>query len=184
MTDWAGTATPPSSATTASYVSIAELEAYIGADPRAAAIALKAADNATQLWYCQRATRIIDAISFKGQTYYDIGDGYNKQERQFPRWIDGVAHDETDTGDGAEVPQAVKDACCEEAIALYSHYSSSDEQERMALQAQGVKAYSLGGGYSETFGLSGSAKHKGLHSKEAYDLLKGYISGSVDLVVS
>jgi hypothetical protein len=184
MSDWAGTATPPSSSATASYVSIAELEAYIGSDPRAAAIALKAAADATQLWYCQRATRIIDAIPFKGQTYYDIGDGDNEQERQFPRWIDGVAHDETDTGDGAEVPQAVKDACCEEAIALYSHYSSTDEQERLNLQAQGVKAYSLGGGYSETFGLSGSAKQKGLNSKEAYDLLRGYISGSVELVVS
>ena len=52
------------------------------------------------------------------------------------------------------------------------------------LQAQGVKAYSLGGGYSETFGLSGSAKQKGLHSKEAYDLLRGYISGAAELVVS
>ena len=67
MTDWAGTATPPSSSATASYVSIAELEAYIGADPRTAAIALKAAADATQLWYCQRATRIIDAIPSKAR---------------------------------------------------------------------------------------------------------------------
>ena len=157
------------------------LEAYIGADPRAEAVALKAAAAATQEWYCQRATKIIDSIPFKGQTYYDIGTDTGEQERQFPRWIDGIVHDETDTGDGAEVPQAVIDACCEEAIALYAHYADSDGLARSSMQQQGVKAYSLGGGYSETFGPAGSDKHHGLRSQEAYDLLVGYIAGAVEL---
>jgi len=37
----------------------AELEALIGADPRAAAVALKALAAAAQEWYCQEATRRI-----------------------------------------------------------------------------------------------------------------------------
>lgn len=40
----------------------AELETLIGTDPRAAAIALKAAAAATQAWYCQEATRRIAEI--------------------------------------------------------------------------------------------------------------------------
>jgi hypothetical protein len=170
---------------TDSYViSDTVLEAYIGADPRAAAVALKALAAESQAWYCQKATRIIDSLPFKGQTYYDIGTGTEHQERQFPRWIDGTAYNETSTGDGAEVPQDIIDACCEEAIALYAHYADTDHQERLDLQAQGVKSYSLGGGYSETFGLSGNVKQKGLLSREGYGLLKGYISGAVELTFS
>lgn len=157
------------------------LEAYIGADPRAAAIALKALAAASQEWYCQRATKAIDALSFKGQTYYDIGTGENEQERQFPRWIDGQAYAETDSGDGAEVPQEVIDACCEEAIALYAFYSDSDRTDRKTMKDDGVQNYNLGGVYSEALGKSHLDKH-GLMSSEARRLLSGYLSGSVEMV--
>jgi len=57
---------------TDSYIETdAELEALIGADPRASAIALKALAAASQEWYCQEATRRIDSLPLRG-TKYDI----------------------------------------------------------------------------------------------------------------
>lgn len=158
-----------------------EFETYLTGDPRAAAIALLAASSSVQAWYLKRATKIIDGLPFKGQTYYDIGTGENEQERQFPRWIDGQAYVETDSGDGAEVPQEVIDACCEEAIALYAFYSDSDRTDRKTMKDDGVQNYNLGGVYSEALGASHFDKH-GLMSSEARRLLSGYLSGSVEMV--
>ena len=158
----------------------AVLEAYIGADPRAAAIALKALAAANQEWYCQRATKIIDGLSLKGRTYYDIGEGTDEQQRQFPRWIDHVAHDYDDENGVAQVPQAVIDACCEEAIALYAFYADSDRTDRKTMAEDGVQNYNLGGVYSETLGKSHAVKHS-LMSSEAKRLLAGYIAGAVEM---
>ena len=156
----------------------AELETLIGSDPRTAAVALKAASADTQKWYCQAATKAINRLPLRGRKYARDGT----QDLQFPREYmtpDGWFPDNDEEGTVA-VPQAVIDACLEEAIALYAHYSSSDAQSRADLQDQGVKAYSLGGGYSETFGPSG-AKH-GLKSSTAYDLLARYILRSAPIV--
>lgn len=153
------------------------LEAYIGADPKVEAVALKAAVAATQEWYCRRATKIIDALPLRGIKYLTDGT----QARQFPRqYREGYDMNEI-TGE-AEVPQAVIDACCEEAIALYAHYADSDGLARSSLQKQGVKTYSLGGGYSETFGPSNDDKHYGLRSQEAYDLIAKHIARSIPIV--
>ena len=64
---------------------------------------------------------------------------------------------------------------------IVSLFDEPESFAAWALQKQGVKAYSLGGGYSETFGPAGSDKHHGLRSQEAYDLLAGYIAGAVEL---
>ena len=80
---------------TDSYIeSDAELETLIGADPRAAAVALKALAAASQEWYCQEATRHIDQLPLRGTKYdIDVVAGVPDQPRAFPRIIDGITCD-------------------------------------------------------------------------------------------
>lgn len=148
-----------------------ELETLIGADPRAAAVALKAAAAASQEWYCQEATRAIDMLRLRGTKYeYD-------QDRAFPRIIDGAIVGDSDQN--AVVPDDVERACMEEAIALYAYYASASEQKRASLQAQGVTHYSIEG-LSETYGPSTTTgPMQGLKSSAAYRLLSRYIARSV-----
>lgn len=167
-----------------SYITtIADFETRLTSDPRAAAIALKAATDASQTWYLQKATAIIDNLPLQGSTYYYIdktSPATDEQARQFPRVINGHAVDWDDDTSTAIVPEDVKRATVEEAIALYDFYvSSADDQQRRKLQTQGVTSYSLGD-LSESYGgITASAKWKGLHAQEAYDLMKQYIAGAV-----
>lgn len=70
------------------------LEAMIGANPSASAVALKALAAASQAWYCQEATRHIDRLTLAGQKYdTDIIAGVAVQALQFPRIIDGATCD-------------------------------------------------------------------------------------------
>lgn len=164
-----------------SYISTEEeAQAYFAGDPRAVSFL----SLASLAWYLQRATKTIDNLPLKGRTYYDFVTVSPitglQQDRQFPRWIDGMCYGWNVNTLLPEVPQEVLDACCEEALAIYTHNADADSQERLALQNQGVKSYTLGGGYSESFGSSGKARHKGLLSQDAYDFLKGYISGAIE----
>lgn len=159
------------------YVDIATATSYFSGSPRAIDfLALGVGMD----WYLREAAKIIDGLPLKGRTYYEIGDGADEQERQFPRWIDGVAHDYDDESGVARVPQAVIDACCEEALALYLFYADSDRTDRKTMAEDGVQNYNLGGIYSETLGKSHVAKH-GLMSSEAKRLMSGYIAGAVEL---
>lgn len=167
-----------------SYIlTIEDLEARIGADPRAAAIALKVADSTTQTWYLQKATAIIDNLPLKGSTYNYIDKSSpdsDEQARMFPRVINGYAYDWDDDTSTAIVPEDVKKACVEEAISLYDFYvTSTGDQKRRKLQNQGVTGFSIGK-LSETYGgISMAAKWRGMHSQEAYDHMKQYIAGAV-----
>lgn len=156
---------------TDSYITTIELaEAYFSGDPRATAFL---ALDSGMAWYLQRATKVIDALSLRGKKYERDGT----QALQFPReYREGYDMDEL-TG-VAEVPQNVLDACCEEALAIYLSIASTDRSERQALQADGVKSFSLGGGYSETFGPSETDKHYGLKSSEAYTLIARHVARS------
>lgn len=172
---------------TESYITTdAIFEAWIGSDPRASAIALKAASPTVQEWYLQRATKIIDSLTFSG---YKL---LSTQGREFPRKYDptysinpwGNTYSEDSWGyiyDSSDVPDEVEEACCEEALALYDLYSSSANTKRQALQEQGVTSYSIGP-LSETFGTSNSStKYMGLHSQRAYDLLLKYLGRRADI---
>lgn len=150
----------------------AALEALIGADPRAGAVALKALAASSQEWYCQEATRTIDQLRLRGDKYDST------QDRAFPRVIDGVIVGDSDQN--AVVPDDVERACMEEAIALYEHYASTSSQQRANLQEQGVISYSIGK-LSETFGASGSGKTQGLKSSAAYRILSRFIAHSVPI---
>lgn len=76
----------------------------------------------------------------------------------------------------SDVPQAIKDAACEEALALVTIGKS----QRLELQAQGVKGFSLGR-LSETFGPAPKGLG-GLLSLEARELLRPYVAGAVGII--
>jgi hypothetical protein len=80
------------------------------------------------------------------------------QPLEFPRYF------ETD------VSQNVKNAVCEEALALLKGVS-----KRIELQRQGVKSFSFNGGMSENYG---NGKNSILYSHEAMEFMKPYF-GSV-----
>jgi hypothetical protein len=171
---------------TSSYVlSDTILESYIGGDPRAAAIALKALAATSQEWYCQKATATIDRLNYQGMKLLGT------QVRQFPRkyflsneeiypWgITNILVDPYGYGYvSTDVPDDILSACCEEAIALYQYYSSNDNMKRQDLQNQGVTHFSIGK-LSETFGPTQSEPQTvGLHSQEAYDYIEVYLEMS------
>jgi hypothetical protein len=71
----------------------------------------------------------------------------------------------------AEVPEAVKEACCEEALAILE----SGNSQRRKLQQEGVQYFSLGN-MSETY-VAGASR--GLLSQEARELLRPWLLGAV-----
>jgi hypothetical protein len=71
--------------------------------------------------------------------------------------------------DDTVVPQVVKDAQCEEALALLR-----DDGSRRDLQAQGVSSITLGK-MSETY----VGRGHGLRSAEAREMLRSWIAGAV-----
>ncbi len=108
------------------------------------------------------ATRKIDRLIIKGVK------ADSDQTLQFPRSI--YSEDTKLWVEESEVSQSVKDAVCEEALALLKGIP-----KRVELQAQGVKSFSLGS-LSENYG---SGKIVKLISQEARELLQPYIAGSV-----
>ena len=154
-----------------SYIETIEAaESYFANDPRAAAW-LNLTDD-QKAWYLARATKIIDALPLSGRKYMLDGS----QERQFPReYREG--YDMNELTGIAEVPQAVLDACCEEALAIYLQGTSG----RRALQEQGVKSFSLGK-LSETFADGAADKYHGLLSADAYRLISKYIARSFPII--
>ena len=103
----------------------------------------------------KQATKTIDRQPLKGRKATD------EQELAFPRHPD------------AEIPEAVKEACCEEALALLERGNS----QRRKLQQEGVQSLSLGN-MSETY-ITGAGK--GLLSQEAKELLRPWLIGAVNI---
>jgi hypothetical protein len=138
------------------------LEALIGADKRASAIALKAASASDQAWYCQEATRHIDSLHLRGQRHEleyiengsqkDINQDGLTQILEFPRVIDGYVIDWDHGTNKPIVPAQVKLACLEEAIWILQH----GDDQRLDNQQTGVASQSIAGAsesYVTGFGL-------------------------------
>jgi phage gp36-like protein len=104
----------------------------------------------------RQATKEIDRQLLKGRKATET------QELAFPRYPD------------TEVPEAVKEACCEIALALLERGNS----QRRKLQQEGVQSFTLGN-MSETF-TAGAGK--GLLSQEAKELLRPWLLGSVNII--
>jgi hypothetical protein len=104
----------------------------------------------------RRATKQIDRQPLAGRKTTDV------QELAFPRYPDD------------EVPGAVKEACCEEALALLERGNS----QRRKLQQEGVQSFTLGN-MSETYVPGGG---RGLLSQEAKELLRPWLLGGVNII--
>jgi phage gp36-like protein len=104
----------------------------------------------------RQATKEIDRQLLKGRKATDT------QELAFPRYPD------------EEVPEAVKEACCEIALALLERGNS----QRRKLQQEGVQSFTLGN-MSETY-APGSGR--GLLSQEAKELLRPWLLGGVNII--
>ena len=111
------------------------------------------ADSETKEKALKQATKIIDRQRLNGRKTNP------SQPLVFPRYPD------------TEIPEAVKEACCEEALALLERGNS----QRLKLQQEGVQSFSLGN-MSETYAAGAG---KGLLSQEAKELLRPWLIGAV-----
>lgn len=134
-----------------SYCTIEEANEYFTG--RLHAEVWEQADESTKEKALRQATRAIDRQLLRGRKTNP------EQELAFPRYPD------------TEVPEAVKEACCEEALAMLERGNS----QRRKLQQEGVQSFSLGN-MSETY-VAGDGS--GLLSQEAKELLRLWLLGSV-----
>jgi hypothetical protein len=110
-----------------------------------------------------QATKSIDKLQFMG-IKFDCA-----QKLQFPRVYINSEPPELVTLSG-EIPQAVKDATCEEALCLIANMNNSSVTARMDLQAQGIKRIKFGDSEEEYFKVS---RNK-LSTTESMDLIRQY----------
>ncbi len=134
-----------------SYIDIDGADEYFAG--RLHAESWSSADSETKEKALKQATRQIDRQPLKGCKTTD------NQALAFPRYPD------------SEVPEAVKDACCEVALALLER----GNDQRRKLQQEGVQSFTLGN-MSETFAAGAG---KGLLSQEAKELLRPWLLGGV-----
>ena len=134
-----------------SYISIEEANEYFAG--RLYAESWGETSDADKEKALRQATKEIDRQLLKGRKATDT------QELAFPRYPD------------TEVPEAVKEACCEIALALLERGNS----QRRKLQQEGVQSFTLGN-MSETYAPGAG---KGLLSQEARELLRPWLLGGV-----
>ena len=134
-----------------SYIDTEEASTYFNG--RLHAESWGQADDSTKEKALKQATREIDRQPLKGRKTE------TSQTLAFPRYPD------------SEVPVAVKDACCEEVLAILE----SGNSQRRKLQKEGVQSFSLGN-MSETFAAGAG---KGLLSQEAKELLRPWLIWAV-----
>lgn len=155
---------------TDSYVTLAEASEYLAA--RLGATAWESADDATREKALKHATRAIDRQTFIGRKededqalafprcYLSPPAAHNYRSDIITRWWCETA-----------VPQAVRDAQCEEALARLDREGTS----RLKLQRDGVESTSIGA-LSETYQKGAG---RGLLSQDARELLRSYLAGAV-----
>ena len=149
--------------TASSYLDAASADTLAASRPTNTAWA--AASSVEKLAALEEATRRIDSMILRGQKYD------SDQALEFPRIIDGVVVGDEDQA--AVVPDLVKRACLEEAIAILAAGSGSLKD----LQEQGVSSMSIGGKLSYTF-IAG-AGNSGLLSATAKRYMRRYIGAEV-----
>jgi hypothetical protein len=159
-----------------SYVTLEEAEAYFAA--RLNADAWDAASESLQQKALLTACRAIEACRISiNRPRYDYGAGLSQleydplapyqvtQRLSFPRQRD------RDMAGTYMIPQAVRDAQCEEAIALLE--IGNQDARRAALRAEGVRSFSIDG-LSETY-VDAEPASTGLSSPAARDMIAPYL---------
>ena len=134
-----------------SYVDLTEANEYFS--DRLHADAWASASDADKEKALAMATKAIDRQPLSGRKTV------SSQPLAFPRYPD------------TEIPAAVKEACCEEALALLERGNS----QRWKLLQEGVQSFSQGN-MSETYAAGAG---KGLLSQEAKELLRPWLLGGV-----
>ena len=134
-----------------SYIDIEEADEYFTG--RLHAESWGETDNSTKEAALKQATRAIDRQPIRGRK------SNKDQTLAFPRYPE------------IEIPEAVKEACCEEALALLERGNS----QRRKLQQEGVQSFTLGN-MSETYAPGAG---RGIMSQEAKELLKPWLLGAV-----
>lgn len=170
-----------------SYVDVAEADEYFAG--RLDADAWEGSDTDTKAKALITATRRIDMQRLRGKK------ADPKQKLQFPRcyWeplrqVESNRSNADDPFSGGwwcegEVPQQVKDACCEEALFLLQMTAWDKKRERQ--QALGVTGQAIGDAnelYDSAVVRVRALEGRRLHSPEARRLLAGYIIGAVPIV--
>ena len=159
-----------------SYVTLEEATAYFGERLRADAWAgASEADREKALLqacrHIERSRPLVNrrpygypTVPAESLAYDPLAPSNPNQALSFPR-----KKDKASGGDYA-IPQPVKDAQCEEALALLAR--GAEQERRAALQAAGVTSFSVDG-LSETY-AAGASQHP-LLSAEARALLAPYL---------
>ena len=137
-----------------SYVSLTEANEYFST--RLHADAWAEASDADKEKALAMATKAIDRQPLKGRKTDSA------QPLAFPRYPD------------TEIPEVVKEACCEEALAILERGNS----QRRKLQQEGVQSFSLGN-MSEAYAPGAG---RGLLSQEAKELLQPWLIGAVNII--
>lgn len=161
-----------------SYVTLEEANAYFG--ERLRADAWTSASDGDKEKALLTACRHIEACRIRvhrrpygypgeppevmGRPYDPLAPSNPDQALSFPRKKD------KDNAGNFAIPKRVKDAQCEEALALLAR--GAEQERRRALQAAGVTSFSVDG-LSESYGSPGAAHP--LESAEARTLLAPFI---------
>jgi hypothetical protein len=160
-----------------SYVTLTEATTYFATRLNSAAwTAASSADKeAALLTACRRIEACRIAVNRRPYGYgvrisdplvYDPRAPYlDTQRLSFPRQVD------RDTTGTYIIPQAAKDAQCEEALALLAR--GTEDERRQALRAAGVRSFSVDG-LSETY-ADGDAPGVALTSPDARSLIGPYL---------
>ena len=146
-----------------SYISLGEADNYF--DDQLYPEPWTTSDDATKEKSLVMATKKIDSLMLIGRRVE------SDQEQEFPRSIYNSGS--SCWVDESEIAQCVKDATCEEALALLRGGVAANK--RAELQRQGVSSFSLGK-LSETY--SGAYTGNKLQSPAAAQLLSRYTGGS------
>lgn len=146
-----------------SYVTIDEANEYISG--KVYATDWETSDTSTKEKALKEACRKINRLQFKGQKV-DTG-----QVLEFPRRMPVLGRiGAIGFMTGEEVPDEVKAAQCEEALAILKYGNSA----RTKAQEQNIVSVKIGD-VSETY----KGRVGRLMSHEAYELMKSFIAGSV-----
>jgi hypothetical protein len=153
----------PGAANANSYVTIDEADAYFSY--RFGASAWQALSSANKEIALRHSTQSIDQQRLRG---YQVQD---TQALAFPRYIPGSWDASGLLYPSTDIPQAVKDACCEEALWLAQNASTGGMSPRQQLQAEGVSSFMVGN-LQESYS---GGRHVQLLGPRAQTLLRQWI---------
>lgn len=152
-----------------SYVDKIEADAYLGGHP--SFDSWNTASAGVQERYLKTASRRVDALPLIGQRYDP------DQSLEFPRrYVDWSTDADTDNDGNPDVPERVKDAVCEEAIALYLGDTAEKTPILKNVSVEGI-SFSL----ADT-DIPEARDMKGLASLEAFRIMERYISDSTEVI--